>query len=111
MEMDLHTVNKMLMGQLPALDSKRVSDLILSIAQLPVVGDKYFMLLSAERSDYTVFAFQDALNTNLFADEVMSILESRGEVKEYDVKDRAIEIWVDDVFYALFPYDLGVIEL
>ena len=43
----------------------------------------------------------------------MECLENRGQIKEFDVKKdaNAIEIWIDDAFYALFVYDLGVIEI
>ena len=99
---DLHAMNKMLMAQLPAL----VED----------GAFKYLMLLSNERKDYTVFALRNKNRLELadtLAKEVMECLENRGQIKEFDVKKdaNAIEIWIDDAFYALFVYDLGVIEI
>ena len=116
---DLHAMNKMLMAQLPELAEKRKSELSKEIRNLALVEDgafKYLMLLSNERKDYTVFALRNKNRLELadtLAKEVMECLENRGQIKEFDIKKdaNAIEIWIDDAFYALFVYDLGVIEI
>ena len=116
---DLHAMNKMLMAQLPELEEKRKNELSKEIRNLALAEDgafKYLMLLSNERKDYTVFALRNKNRLELadtLAKEVMECLENRGQIKEFDVKKdaNAIEIWVDDAFYALFVYDLGVIEI
>ena len=116
---DLHAMNKMLMAQLPELEEKRKNELSKEIRNLALAEDgafKYIMLLSNERKDYTVFALRNKNRlelANTLAKEVMECLENRGQIKEFDVKKdaNAIEIWIDDAFYALFVYDLGVIEI
>lgn len=116
---DLHAMNKMLMAQLPELEEKRKNELSKEIRNLALAEDgafKYLMLLSNERKDYTVFALRNKNRpelANTLAKEVMECLENRGQIKEFDVKKdaNAIEIWIDDAFYALFVYDLGVIEI
>lgn len=116
---DLHAMNKMLMAQLPELEEKRKNELSREIRNIALVEDgafKYLMLLSNERKDYTVFALRNKNRLELadtLAKEVMECLENRGQIKEFDVKKdaNAIEIWIDDAFYALFVYDLGVIEI
>lgn len=116
---DLHAMNKMLMAQLPELEEKRKSELSKEIRNLALAEDgafKYLMLLSNERKDYTVFALRNKNRLELadtLVKEVMECLENRGQIKEFDVKKdaNAIEIWIDDAFYALFVYDLGVIEI
>ena len=116
---DLHAMNKMLMAQLPELEEKRKNELSKEIRNLALAEDgafKYLMLLSNERKDYTVFALRNKNRLELadtLAKEVMVCLENRGQIKEFDVKKdaNAIEIWIDDAFYALFVYDLGVIEI
>ena len=116
---DLHAMNKMLMAQLPELEEKRKNELSKEIRNLALAEDgafKYLMLLSNERKDYTVFALRNKNRLALadtLAKEVMECLENRGQIKEFDVKKdaNAIEIWIDDAFYALFVYDLGVIEI
>lgn len=116
---DLHAMNKMLMAQLPELEEKRKNELSKEIRNLALAEDgafKYLMLLSNERKDYTVFALRNKNRLELadtLAKEVMECLENRGQIKEFDIKKdaNAIEIWIDDAFYALFVYDLGVIEI
>ena len=116
---DLHAMNKMLMAQLPELEEKRKNELSKEIRNLALAEDgafKYLMLLSNERKDYTVFALRNKNRLELadtLAKEVMECLENRGQIKEFDVKRdaNAIEIWIDDAFYALFVHDLGVIEI
>lgn len=116
---DLHAMNKMLMAQLPESGEKRKNELSKEIRNLALAEDgafKYLMLLSNERKDYTVFALRNKNRLELadtLAKEVMECLENRGQIKEFDVKKdaNAIEIWIDDAFYALFVYDLGVIEI
>lgn len=116
---DLHAMNKMIMAQLPELEEKRKNELSKEIRNLALAEDgafKYLMLLSNERKDYTVFALRNKNRLELadaLAKEVMECLENRGQIKEFDVKKdaNAIEIWIDDAFYALFVYDLGVIEI
>lgn len=116
---DLHAMNKMLMAQLPELEEKRKNELSKEIRNLALAEDgafKYLMLLSNERKDYTVFALRNKNRLELadtLVKEVMECLENRGQIKEFDVKKdaNAIEIWIDDAFYALFVYDLGVIEI
>ena len=116
---DLHAMNKMLMAQLPELEEKRKNELSKEIRNLALAEEgafKYLMLLSNERKDYTVFALRNKNRLELadtLAKEVMECLENRGQIKEFDVKKdaNAIEIWIDDAFYALFVYDLGVIEI
>lgn len=116
---DLHAMNKMLMAQLPELEEKRKNELSKEIRNLALAEDgafKYLMLLSNERKDYTVFALRNKNRLELadtLAKELMECLENRGQIKEFDVKKdaNAIEIWIDDAFYALFVYDLGVIEI
>ena len=116
---DLHAMNKMLMAQLPELEEKRKNELSKEIRNLALAENgafKYLMLLSNERKDYTVFALRNKNRpelANTLAKEVMECLENRGQIKEFDVKKdaNAIEIWIDDAFYALFVYDLGVIEI
>lgn len=116
---DLHAINKMLMAQLPESGEKRKNELSKEIRNLALAEDgafKYLMLLSNERKDYTVFALRNKNRLELadtLAKEVMECLENRGQIKEFDVKKaaNAIEIWIDDAFYVLFVYDLGVIEI
>lgn len=114
---DLHAMNKMVINQLPKLEDEKLSKLRMAIKYLVEATDiKYLMLLSNEKRDYTVFNIQEKSRQEAgekFSNEVFECLENRGDIKEFDIKEdaNAIEIWVGDTFYALFPYDLGVIEI
>lgn len=109
--MNLHELNKVVIKSLPPLEEKRMKQLKQHIKDFVSSEGKYYMLLSMEKRDYTLFTFKDAPEPSKFANEVLDILKSRGVIKEFDVKSGAIEIWIDDVFYALFPYDAGVVEI
>ena len=81
----------------------------------------YYMLLSNERKDYTVFRWVNISNDD-DAKEIAQILvdeclTNRGEIRGIDLtktKD-AIEIWmvIDDEAYVyyFFPYDNAIIEV
>ena len=107
---NLHDLNKMVIGQMQPLEKEEVMKLVGKINDLMSEHRQYFMLLSNEKRDYTVFNLIKRKEKALGA-QVVEVLESRGVIKDYDVKGNdAIEFWVDDTFYALFPYDLGVVE-
>ncbi|MCF0126853.1 MAG: hypothetical protein HUJ68_14095 [Clostridia bacterium] len=71
----------------------------------------YFMLLAYEKRDYTLFAFKQNKNYEKFAIEVIELINSRGTLRNYEKFENRVEFWIEDVFYMLFPYDLGVIEI
>ena len=107
---NLHDLNKMVVGQLPELNKKGIEELASDIRTLERKKEKYFMLLSNEKKDYTIFnKVKEKGSLDL---EVLDVISTRGKIKEYEVMGDydAIEIWVDETFYALFPYDLGVVE-
>lgn len=111
-KMNLHDLNKTVIGALPPLADKGLKQLKAEIKNLVTENGRYYMLLSNERRDFTIFTFKNTPQPTKFVKEVMEVLESRGTIKEFEAKEEdAIEIWVDDVFYALFPYDLGVVEV
>lgn len=83
----------------------------------------YYMLLSNENKDYTIFTFNNIDNNyekkltkmiNILVDEC---LYNRGEIRGIDLtKDKsAIEIWLsinDESFvYYFFPYDQAIIDI
>ena len=81
----------------------------------------YWMLLSNEKKDYTVFRWPDRHSdfsleclVNILVDEC---LPNRGEIRSIEKTEQedAIEIWliIDDepYVYFLFCYDFGVVEV
>lgn len=115
-EMRLYELNKTLMANSKAFDLDEAREAIRSFFmeqyQLDRLNENY-MLLAAEQRDFTVFRFKE---TNMdfvkMANEIVEILETRGVVKDVEIKDdHTVDIWVNDVFYKLFDYDWGVIEI
>lgn len=79
--------------------------------------DKYFMLLCKEKSDYTLFNFNNKNDISLQSaiKDLQECLENRGQIISIEPDgEYALEIWLkvdDDTFlYYIFPYDIGVIE-
>lgn len=78
---------------------------------------EYFMLLSNEKRDYTVFAFdRGTASRRDLVSEIFSIVLSRGKLKAVEFnEDNTVDFWVlidDECFmYKLFDYDFGVIEI
>ena len=78
----------------------------------------YWMLLSNENKDYTVFHFNDRDNKTLFQKEFIETILLRGDVTEIEVReDGNYEVWIrerdtqDNKLYLFFNYAFGVIEI
>ena len=110
MEMNLHDLNKAVIAAMPELPKEIVKEKmenILSFAR--GVNDKYFMLLSNEKRDFTIF--KSEIKNDKLISNLLEVIESRGTIKAIDAVEGAFEIWIEDTFYAFFPYDLGVVEV
>lgn len=113
--MDLYTVNKQIVTQLPTYNFEQRMDARELIHDITFDDNKkYFMLLCREIGYYTLFVrdqgAKDSMNTVLF-----ECLDSLGAIKSIDLTNdkTALEIWLvingqAHVFYY-FNYDLGVI--
>lgn len=115
LNLDLYSMNQMMMGQLPRITDKEMDNFKEGIISFKnSKNGNYYMLLSHENRDYTLFRIKDKDNSEsdeLFVKELLETLNNRGSIKSFEIKSEGIEIWINDSFYALFPYDLGVIEL
>ena len=87
-------------------------------------NNNYYMLLSNERKDYTIFTMgsNDGYTYEDKSKRLVSILVdeclvNRGEIRGIDItKDKgAIEIWMsiegDSYVYYFFPYDTAIINM
>lgn len=79
---------------------------------------KYWMLLSNENRDYTVFLFKDRDNISKFKKEFVETLVNRGDVLEIEKQENnSYEIWIREKFthenkvYYFFDYNFGIIEI
>lgn len=112
--MTLYDFNKEGMKQEKLLDAitlnRKVADMVKDIA----ARSKYWMLLSNERKDYTIFII---LTTEGTYNEMMPTLRNRGDVLSIDKQeDGNYEIWIRDpdtkenFVYYLFDYTYGIIQ-
>jgi len=113
---NLYEQNRMLMEKEPQMDpiilNKKIFD-----ASMQLASKKYLMLLCRERYDYTIFVTDELSCPWDVANEISSVVKSRGEVLAFDEQDNgAYEVWIrhsaDDKPSAwyLFDYTFGVIE-
>lgn len=113
--MTLYEVNKQGYQNLPFMD-----EATLNIAQYNVCEflrkhqTSWYMLLSNEKKDFTVFD-NNIHSANKLASEVFDIIQERGKLKGIDIRNEDIDFWVEidgEVFlYKLFSYDWGVIKI
>lgn len=114
----LYEFNKANMKQIPAYDAISLNRLCGKVAEWQSDNDfKYLMLLSKERSDYTIFNFsREETEIELFKKDLIETLTNRGKVIDITLQKEtnAYEIWIkedDECFiYYLFDYSYGVVE-
>lgn len=110
MEVSLHDLNKTIISNFPKLSEEAIKNAKRDIRKwISNSNNSYYMLLSNEKRDYTVFKV--GKNYNKASEEILKLIESRGEIKAFDKVGDAFEIWIDSYFYALFKYDSAVVEI
>lgn len=113
LEISLYDMNKQLVSQIePLTDEQLVKKLEEIIKFWGNNVEKYYMLLSNEKKDYTVIHFVDKSleNRKLAAADLATCLTNRGPVRSIGKVDGGFEIWIDTTVYYLFPYDNAVLE-
>lgn len=113
--MTLYELNKQGYKQLPDLGEQELSIIADNVtAFLKKDKSKWYMLLSNEKRDFTLFDDTRQLYDKL-AMEVIDILKSRGRLKGIDIRESDIDFWIEidgEVFlYKLFSYDWGIIKI
>lgn len=112
--MDLYTLNKNIVEQLPNLNQKETEMLKTEIHQWRnknYFNNGYFMLLNRDINYYTLFRWQNR-NDECLPDLVVECLEKIGKLKTWEVQEDKIELWVETpmprkgcIAVYLFPYD------
>jgi hypothetical protein len=112
--LNLYEFNKNAMSQLSPMDAIVLNKTVHEITSEMITTSRYWMLLSNERKDYTVFIM---LTDDGTAKELIPTLTNRGQVISIDKQeDGNYEIWIRDpetkenFVYYLFNYSFGIIE-
>lgn len=115
--MNLYEINKQGYMKLPDLTEFQLHQGMKEIRHyLSKNKDKYFMLLSAEGRDYTVFGFKGERRYKDMCEEIICLLKERGHIKAIEPQEDGIECWIVNTdeecyMFKLFPYDWGVITV
>ena len=113
-EMTLFAFNKQIISQLPDYTDEQIDELAKAITiWRKSKKDNYYLMYGRELNYFTLFA-KDTAAIGDFTNEVIDCLKIGFDaIKEYDVNDEAVEIWVrsgEDVSVLyLFCYDSGVV--
>ena len=109
----LYELNQQALKNIPAINTQEITKAITELADyIKNSGNKYFMLLNKERSDYTIFIYEEKAKE--LAEEMIGCLTDRGELLVVEKQDNsAYECWIRRsglvYMYYLFPYDNAVI--
>lgn len=115
-ETNLYELNKTLVTNLKPVDREvakaKVKDFFVEQLETDKLNENY-MLLAAEKRDFTVFRFRGIeAKLDEMAEEIVQVVESRGTLRDVTLnEDMTVDFWIDDVYYKLFDYDWGVIEI
>lgn len=113
-KMTLFAFNKQIISQLPDYTDEQIDELAKAIMiWRKSKKDNYYLMYGRELNYFTLFA-KDTTAIGDFTNEVIDCLKIGFDaIKEYDVNDEAVEIWVrsgEDVSVLyLFCYDSGVV--
>ena len=109
----LYELNQQALKNVPAMKIQETTKAVTELADyIKNSGNKYFMLLNKERSDYTIFIYEEKAKE--LAEEMIGCLTDRGELLVVEKQDNgAYECWIRRselvYMYYLFPYDNAVI--
>lgn len=114
LKLNLYDLNKQIIEQLKDFDEEQIKDFkaAIEIWKTPRTN-KYYLLYGREIGYFTLFVEDNDEDDNLLSDSLVECLESFEAIKEYDMNEEAVEIWVKTedgvtVLY-LFGYDAGVV--
>ena len=114
--LSVYDVNKNLMSEEKPLDVIAANIAIKKAADEILASFKtYWMLLSNERKDYTVFIIK---NSKKLEEELKETILNRGQLLDITKQeDGNFEIWIRDpdtnenFIYYLFDYTFGIVEV
>ena len=109
--LSLYEINKQLISQLPDIDETKALEKINKFYEHTSQG--YYMFLNYENKYFTLFE-KNKYGEDIFEVIVLECIKNIGQLKEIDIYDDRLEIWImidDEIYdYLLFPYDEGVVS-
>ena len=114
LKLNLYDLNKQIINQLLDYTDEKIKDLkeVIRIWKTSK-EDSYFMLYGKEIGYFSLFVADYEGQYSTFEEEVVACLNDFDAIKEYDVNEKAIELWVktgeDVTALYLFGYDAGVV--
>ena len=82
---------------------------------LDVHNSSYYMMLNHDNKYFTLFVYENNIDVEKMAREIISVSKSLGEIKSIEVNGDIIEIWIlyegKCDMYAFFDYAKGVIQV
>lgn len=115
LKLNLYDLNKQIIGQLADFTEEQVNDLKAAINIWSGARDnKYYLLYGKEISYFTLFTEDNKEKEDYgLGEATIECLSSFEAIKEYDISEESIEIWIrneDDITVLyLFGYDAGVV--
>ena len=78
-------------------------------------NSRYYMMLNHDNKYFTLFTYENDVNKNKMASEIISVSKTLGEIKAIEINGDIIEIWIlyegKCDMYAFFDYAKGVIQV
>lgn len=117
-EISVYELNRSIIRQFPNYKTEQLKGFIADIDEyFNSTKNKYYMLLSAETSYYTVFVNNPDETNDLknLGSALLAVSLGVGPMVSHDVCEDHIEIWLrnkkdNEVYvYLLFSYDMGVV--
>jgi hypothetical protein len=115
--MTLYEFNQAGYSKMPNYTEEDIHKAILRVSKFLSSHDsKYYMFLNHDERYFTLFIYKEEYHRyRKMAEEILTLAQELGPIKEISVEDDRIEFWVgegdDCKMYLFFDYFQGVIEI
>ncbi len=122
LQLSLYEINQNIFAQLDPMSEEDLTakrrELIKFTNQDRFYKAKYFSLMCLDRRYVTIFSMSELTmpKREFLIEELMSLVNELGKIKDITINDDHVEIWITDVedntdCYLFFDYTNGVIEI
>lgn len=112
-DIDFHSLNRSIVSGMKPLTKSEINEAYSKIKKWFESKEcEYIAFFAHKARNFTIFHIE-ADDSTKFINELKLAISNRGVIKEFYINPATggVELWIDDVFYALFPYDEGVIKI